>query len=854
MIGQTVSHYKILEKIGEGGMGIVYKAEDTKLLRSVALKFLPPEMTRDLDAKKRFIQEARAASALDHPNIAVVHEVDETADGHSFICMAYYDGQTLKSRLTKAPVSIEEAVRIALQIASGLQRAHESGIVHRDIKPGNIIITSKGEVKIVDFGLAKLAAQTRETRSQVTGGTAAYMAPEQILGSEADARSDLFSLGVVLYEATVGRRPFIGEHEAAIFYSIVNAEPAPPSTLRSEISADLERIILRLLEKDPKKRYQTAADLREDLKHFLGDKPTPQPIIQLRKVLRGKHSVLFIAASAVIVATVILYSAGPLQQWLWGPKLPERMLIGVMPFTNIGGDSSKQALCNGLFEIVTRKLAQLHTLRKELLVFGPSATRKIASTNDAYRNLGATLAVDCSLQWEPNQIKVTVSLEDARTSLVISSKSVESRTGALSDLESRVLETITEMIGLKLRPADLSGLAVGGTQEESAHDLYVRARGDLLEYTSTGKLSNAISLFERAIRIDPQYAQAQAGLGEAFLRMYGATRDAHWVDSAEIACARASKWKDLLPEVSLAAGMIHAAKGKYELAILEFKSLLENDSLNFDAYRELGDAYAAVRDSASAEDTYKKAINIRPYDWSGYNYLGRYYYFSHQYGRAIKMWKEVVRLRPNNAGGYTNVGAVYFQIQDWNNARQQFELAIEKDTNSYSAYSNLGALYYYDSVYDLSAKAYNKALRLIATDHRVWAGLAASYRALGSTKIAREASEKAAELVQSNLKVNPRDMKSLARLAGYYVTLGKKDSALPLIHKALSLASNDPEVLGHVGTIYERLGEREQALKWLAEALKGGYSTTSITYDPDMKGLRGDPRFQKLLKEATGKK
>ncbi len=280
-------------------MGVVYKAQDTKLLRPVALKFLTPELTRDQDAKKRFIQEARAASSLDHPNIAVVHEVDETADGNSFICMAYYDGQTLKTRLTKGSFDTDEAIRLILQIASGLQAAHESNIVHRDIKPGNIVITGNGEVKIVDFGLAKLAAQTRESRTLVTGGTAAYMAPEQIMGNEADNRSDLFSLGVVFYETLAGRRPFAGEHESALFYSIVNAEPPPPSTIRPEIPQELDRIILRLLEKDPAKRYQFAADFREDLKHFLGEKPTPRPFMRLRRVFRGKPYIPLVAGSAL---------------------------------------------------------------------------------------------------------------------------------------------------------------------------------------------------------------------------------------------------------------------------------------------------------------------------------------------------------------------------------------------------------------------------------------------------------------------------------------------------------------------------------------------------------------------------
>ena len=230
MIGQTISHYKILEKLGEGGMGVVYKAEDTKLRRAVALKFLTPEMTRDKVAKSRFIQEAQAASALDHPNIAVVHEIDDTDDGRSFICMAYYDGKTLKDEIESGPFDVNRAIRIAIQIADGLQRAHEARIVHRDIKPANIILTGRNEVKIVDFGVAKLSTQTKGT-SSTTGGTAAYMSPEQAQGADVDARSDLFSLGVVMYEMVTGKRPFIADHEAALMYSIVNIEPASPSSI-----------------------------------------------------------------------------------------------------------------------------------------------------------------------------------------------------------------------------------------------------------------------------------------------------------------------------------------------------------------------------------------------------------------------------------------------------------------------------------------------------------------------------------------------------------------------------------------------------------------------------------------------
>ena len=313
MIGQAVSHYRILEKLGEGGMGVVYKAEDTKLKRTVALKFLAPDLTRDDTAKRRFIHEARAASALDHPNIAVVHEIDETDDGKAFICMAYYQGQTLKERLERGPLPIEQAVRIALQIADGLQRAHEAGIVHLDIKPANIVLTEQDIVKIVDFGLAKLSSDTRRSKSAPFGpyaGTAAYMSPEQVQGIAVDHRSDLFSLGIVLYEMLTGSRPFPGEHEAALFYSIVNLEPIPPSKLRVEIPPGLEHVTQCLLKKSPIERYQNAAAVRADLEVLPSTGWEKMPLLRRANAaklmhLPAKYLLPSIGALVLVVAGLI---------------------------------------------------------------------------------------------------------------------------------------------------------------------------------------------------------------------------------------------------------------------------------------------------------------------------------------------------------------------------------------------------------------------------------------------------------------------------------------------------------------------------------------------------------------------
>ncbi|UCH83208.1 MAG: serine/threonine-protein kinase, partial [Candidatus Latescibacterota bacterium] len=265
MIGKTIAHYKILERLGEGGMGVVYKAEDTKLKRDVALKFLPPEMTREPDAKERFIQEAQAASALDHSNICTIYEVNETGDGRMYIAMACYSGQTLKEKIAAGPLAVDEAVDFAGQIARGLGKAHEKGIVHRDVKPANIFVTDDGEVKIVDFGLAKLAGQARLTKTGTTVGTVAYMSPEQARGEDVDHRADIWSLGVVLYEMLTGRPPFQGGHEQAVIYSIVHHEPAPMSQLRSGIPPGLQDVVTRAIQKERGSRYDSMTAFGKDL-------------------------------------------------------------------------------------------------------------------------------------------------------------------------------------------------------------------------------------------------------------------------------------------------------------------------------------------------------------------------------------------------------------------------------------------------------------------------------------------------------------------------------------------------------------------------------------------------------------
>ncbi|MCX6143283.1 MAG: protein kinase [Ignavibacteriales bacterium] len=509
MIGQTISHYKVLEKLGEGGMGVVYKAQDTKLLRPVALKFLSADMTRDQDAKKRFIQEARAASALDHPNIAVVHDIDETSDGHSFICMAYYEGQTLKAKLAKGPMSVDESVNIALQIASGLQRAHESRIIHRDIKPGNIIITPQGEVKIVDFGLAKLAVQSHITRSHITGGTSAYMAPEQILGDEADARSDLFSLGVVLYEAVVGRRPFLGEHEPALFYSIVNTEPIPPSALQPGISQELERVILKLLAKEPTQRYQSAADVRADLKRFLGEEPTPSP--RRPRSRPGKSRWIITASTIVLTGAILLLWFSTSKPAL---SLSPNDYVLVAAFENTTGETIFDQSLTEAMRVSLRQSSRISLLsesRVQDALARMQSAKKIpldaVTALEVARREGARIVLAGNIGRVGTEYLLTCRIIDAVSGETVSIRHHQALTaGQIISRLDDLCRDVREALGESLHEISQYSSPLDKVTTPSLEALALYSRGNVLE--GQGNYSEAALLKEQAVVKDSLFVMA----------------------------------------------------------------------------------------------------------------------------------------------------------------------------------------------------------------------------------------------------------------------------------------------------------------------------------------------------------
>jgi serine/threonine-protein kinase len=518
MIGKVVSHYKILEKIGQGGMGVIYKAEDIRLQRTVALKFLPPQLLGSDTERARFIHEARAAAALDHPNICTVHEIDET-DGQTFIAMAFVDGISLKKKIESRPLALTDAVRYALQIGRGLQEAHANDVVHRDVKSANVVISSKDHAVVMDFGLAKLKGQTRVTREGTTLGTVAYMSPEQTRGEEVDRRTDVWSLGVVLYEMITGQLPFKGEHESAVVYAILNEACEPVTALRSGVPMELERIVAKAMSKNPGERYQSVDEMLVDLRSAregLRDIPRQRP----RK--RFTPAGIFgYVASAIAVAGI----AFALYSWIASrgrdstpAGFPDRTAVAVLPLDNLSNDPDQEFFADGMTEALITQLAQIGALK----VISRTSVMQYKDTTrplkEIARDLNVGSIVEGSVLLAGDRVRITTQLIDASTDEHLWAASFDRDLSDVLAIHSDVARAVADKVQAQLTSQDVSRLERTRTVDPAAYEAYLKGRYHWSQRTETG-IEKSLEYFKRATEIDPDYAEAYAGVALAYLVM-----------------------------------------------------------------------------------------------------------------------------------------------------------------------------------------------------------------------------------------------------------------------------------------------------------------------------------------------
>jgi eukaryotic-like serine/threonine-protein kinase len=847
-IGMVLGHYRILEEIGAGGVGVVYRAHDLQLDRDVAIKVLAPGAL-DPGARSRFHKEALALARLNHPNVATVHEFG-TQDDIDFLVTEYIRGTTLDSRLKAGPLSQAETVELGVQLARGLEAAHGHGVVHRDLKPGNIRLTEEGQLKILDFGLAKLSVRADSEILTATvdfehgvSGTLPYMAPEQVKGQEVDARSDIWAAGAVLYEMMTGKRPFPATNLPQLIDEIVHQPPKPPSSVVPEIKPSLEFVVLKALDKDPAWRYQSARDLRTDLIRLRTDDSS----LQIPSKPAGRYARLRLAITALAALTFLV-----LVTWYWmekhslsrrGPKI-----LAILPFRALSSDDGTGALGAGMTETLTAKLAQTSDREYVQLV----STREIeaqgvTNADQAQREFGADLVLEGSLQRSGSQMRINCILVDANTRRQIGARSITTGTGDIFGLEDQVVNEALNILSAEVPTKHPNMQTIPDTKPQ-AYEHYLRGLGYLQEYQKAENIQNAITEFSSAIDIDPAYGRAYAGRGEAYwLGFEGSNHTNTWITKAFEDCQKSLAVAPNIAEGHGCMGDVFNVQGEYGKAVEEFKQAVALDSSKDSALRGLAHAYEKQGDLAAAEAAYQQAISLRPQYWAGYNVLGGFYFRQSRYSDAVKMFQRVVELAPGNFRGYSNLGGVLIAAGQYQESIQALEQSI-KLRPTLEGYSNLGGVYFALRRFTDAAQIYQRGLKIDNRDSLIWGNLGdALYWTPGRRPEAAAAYHKATLLAEAKLKINPRDATVMAFLATYKAMLDDKGGAVSTVNRALELAPKDAEVRFRSAIVYNHFGEIEQTVSALEQAVGLGYSSSVIRDTPDFDHLRGDSRIEKLL-------
>jgi tetratricopeptide (TPR) repeat protein/tRNA A-37 threonylcarbamoyl transferase component Bud32 len=850
--GQLYRHYRLLERIGAGGMGVVYRAMDEVLQREVAVKLLPANVVQDEITRKRLRKEALTLARLNHSNIETVYGL-ETVGDVDFLVMEYVPGVTLEIRLLRGQMSQAKILKLAIQLASALEAAHAQNVVHGDFKPGNIVITPNDQVKVLDFGLARLMPLADETLKQsasdpsAMAGTLPYLSPEQLRGIRPDTRSDVYALGVVLYEMAAGRRPHPQATMAALVESILRQEPEPVCSLNPQIAPEFAAIIHKAIRKDPALRHQSATELRTDLQRLVAGGSA-----ETMELPRRQPSRLGWAAPAAIVLIIVALLAGYfLTRRPSAPsgasQPPQPQVVAVLPFEAIGGKPENQALCRGLTELLTARLAQA-SKRYSVEVVPSSEVRSngVTSADDARKKLGVTLVVEGTWNFAGHD-EVTYSLVNARNRRTINAAVINADLKDLLGVERDVVDRLLAMLDVELQPQDRAQTASDRLARPDVYQYYVRGRGYLLDYTNAENLRSAIALFKMALDVDPSFAQAYAALGEAYWRQFQENKDQAAIVKAKDACLRAAALNDELAPVHVTFGLILQSTGKYEDAVKEFSRALELDSTNDAAYRGLATSYMSLGKMKEAEDAYRRAIDMRKDYWGGYSALGAFYNNAARYDEAAAQFRRVIELAPENVRGYTNLGGIYYLQGKYPEAKQLFEKSLAIQPN-YRAYTNLGSLYFHEGRYAESARMFDEALKLNDQDSRTWRYAAAAYYWAPDRRAhARAAYQHAAGMIEKELKINPSDSKSWLALADCLSMLGQSRRALQLLRKANALSPPDAESMFRTASIYQQLGDHDSAWEWLGKAIHAGYSIAEIEHDPAFARLREDPRYKQLL-------
>jgi len=845
MIGKTISHYKIVEKLGEGGMGVVYKAQDQKLDRFVALKFLPSQFGADEEQKARFIQEAKAASSIDHPNIASVYEIDETDDGQFFIAMGYYEGETLKSKIQAGPLPIEQSLDFAGQIAQGLAKAHEHGIVHRDLKPANVLITSHGVAKIIDFGLAKVSAGQQLTRSGTSVGTVAYMSPEQAQGEEVDVGTDIWSLGVIMYEMLSGRLPFAGQYEAAMIYSIVNEDPPSLLESRKDVPLDYVNIIEKAMKRNRRDRYQRMDDLIQDLTTLrrnleagTATETSKQLASRLVKTVLRKRRTPIIVGSGALVVLVALFIF-----WRIHHATPDSALnrsLAVVPFVNVG-DTSDNYFAEGFRHDLTHALSKL----PQALVISPhsvSSFEGLSLTDSSIASqLGVRFIVRGQLQLSVARLKLGASLFDAEAGSQVWNESYDRSRGEAPAIRDEVIKIVGSHLAIDL---DKAGMFAFKTKpdvyEPYLHGLFLAERKDKQD----NKL--AIAYFAESISRDSNYVPSMTGLAGARIQGYkrGWDKSDRSLKDAEDVCRTSLKLDSTEATALAMLGSIADLRGDRQKAISLLLKAYEKDHKNNYALTSLGEMYLLDLNEPAKGVMYLKQLEeIEPRDWLVNSNLGVGYAQLKNYAEAKKSFHKSIRLDPDRDTPPYDLAYVCERIGENDSAILYYERALRNNPRFLNAYEGLFSNLLSAQKFALAESVITAGLSYIQSQPELYYDLGLVYAFKGKQSGALRAFQDGLKLIEESLAKDPGVADNHALAGLFSARLGNVSRAIAEASEAAGLDSTNEDVVIKVARIYAALGKKDQMLAWYrrAKSMNPEYDAAYLKTAMDFENYRKDP-------------
>jgi eukaryotic-like serine/threonine-protein kinase len=863
--------YRIESLLGQGGMGRVYKGYDKELNRIVAIKVVRQGVMGETDALSRFKQELVLASKISHKNILRIHDLGEV-DGMKFITMAYVDGRDLHQIIKdSAKLPLERVLKFATQLAGALAAAHAENVVHRDLKPQNILVDKNDQVYISDFGLAKSFAEGAVGMTQAGAllGTPRYMSPEQVEGKPTDGRSDIYAYGLILYEMATGDVPFTGDSTLGVMYQRIKEKPKSPKLVNPSLPNWLVRIIMRCLEKDPEARYQNAYEILADLQGsesgsgLSRSKSHSGSTVQIQLPEFANRRWVWVASA--IVAVILLALAIPsLRHMIFGsgektgtssdsgiPPLSSGRFVAILPLQILGDSSQLGYVAKGIEEALSAKLFQL----KDVRVTSDDAADQVDQKQPLpkiARALGANLLVQGVLQASADKIRITLHLEDVADNKRLWSREFNGVVGDLFTLEDQIYNQLVSGLNINLTNDEIAAAEARPTDNSTAYDLYLRGRNSMRGDNSKS-MQAALDYFDQALRADPKFALAYTGIADASLRMNGIKKDSLWTQKALAAAQQAQQLNDRLPEVHATLGGVYRATGKYSEAVAELNRALSLAPNSDDFYRRLGTVYLDSGNTSQALVAFQKAIQLNPYFWVNQNALGVAYAHQGDYAKALEAFQQVQAIEPDIVAGYENIGNIYLQQGKYQESIPYFQKAIQIEPY-FSTYSNLGTSYFFLKQYANAVEAFEKAAALNPNDTQTMVNLADAYRGAGQQDKAHTTYQQAISVGFKELQTNPQNADVKAEIALSYAKVGNASEAQNFIRQARAIDKTNVSYIYYEAEIDALLGRSTDALKLLREALEKHFPAEFAAGDEDLKNLSGNPEYTSLIKQYSEKK